>query len=548
MKIYKNKNVYASFQTTCLQSPFNTASLYPMKNLFPRLFLPALLILLTALMPSTRLLSQLQCITCFDQNAPINTGINNLLENGSLDDSDCEDFNNYICTTSSFYACDVPGWTCDGGGVSSYAVHFQPTGSFGNYSGAGVYLGNFFCDICGVTDDISCLVMDDCTASGIAEGYPQPTTDGYGTDGLHFYQTVTGLTVGTAYTLEFWTGGEDFNAFTVEGIFGLDIGFGTMILTNPPVDAGEVGRRYVIVFVANSTTHTIKFTNWGHICSTCTEVVLDDIMLFEGSNASASFEANVLGEDGCSLSIETDNLNIQDGNIYSWNMGDGTTYTSAEPTHTYAEPGTYTITLEVESDCGSASAQQEVSVNIAQEIEAFFVTSQSDCNQATIAIDNQSQIPIGATISWDMGDGSTFQGPLETYTFADTGRYEVTMTIIEPICDLISTYTQEVRVRPSASISEILDVPNVFTPNGDGKNEVFFPIENANNSVSLNVWDRWGKQVYSTTGSYKPWDGRGLSDESATDGVYFYILTYNLVCDGKKYDGSKEGFIHLMKE
>lgn len=147
-----------------------------------------------------------------------------------------------------------------------------------------------------------------------------------------------------------------------------------------------------------------------------------------------------------------------------------------------------------------------------------------------------------------MGDGSTFQGPLETYTFADTGRYYVTMTIIEPICDLISTYTQEVRVRPSASISEILDVPNVFTPNGDGKNEVFFPIENANNSVSLNVWDRWGKQVYSTNGSYKPWDGRGLSDESATDGVYFYILTYNLVCDGKKYDGSKEGFIHLLKE
>lgn len=38
--------------------------------------------------------------------------------------------------------------------------------------------------------------------------------------------------------------------------------------------------RYLIEFIAASSQHTFKFTNWGHICPTCTELILDDVRLY----------------------------------------------------------------------------------------------------------------------------------------------------------------------------------------------------------------------------------------------------------------------------
>jgi hypothetical protein len=65
------------------------------------------------------------------------------------------------------------------------------------------------------------------------------------------------------------------------GLFAVDVGFGDTLLRtrHTPVGVG-VGIRYLIEFRATSTSHTIKFTNWGHICTNCTELVLDDVRLY----------------------------------------------------------------------------------------------------------------------------------------------------------------------------------------------------------------------------------------------------------------------------
>ena len=51
-------------------------------------------------------------------------------------------------------------------------------------------------------------------------------------------------------------------------------------ITHQPPD---IGTRYVIQFIAYSASQTIKFTNWGHICGTCTELVLDNVRLYAPS-------------------------------------------------------------------------------------------------------------------------------------------------------------------------------------------------------------------------------------------------------------------------
>jgi gliding motility-associated-like protein len=83
------------------------------------------------------------------------------------------------------------------------------------------------------------------------------------------------------------------------------------------------------------------------------------------------------------------------------------------------------------------------------------------------------------------------------------------------------------------------DLPNVFTPNGDGIND-YFVIDEAllfpNNE--LIVLNRWGQEVYSMNGYNNTFDGGGLHD-----GVYFYVFYYDTTKPNSK---KKEGFLTLI--
>jgi gliding motility-associated-like protein len=65
-------------------------------------------------------------------------------------------------------------------------------------------------------------------------------------------------------------------------------------------------------------------------------------------------------------------------------------------------------------------------------------------------------------------------------------------------------------------------IPNIFTPDGKGKNEGFtiYGLDNFPGSTML-IYNRWGDLVYEKTGYYNQWKP---SEDEAGDGVYFYIL------------------------
>jgi gliding motility-associated-like protein len=65
-------------------------------------------------------------------------------------------------------------------------------------------------------------------------------------------------------------------------------------------------------------------------------------------------------------------------------------------------------------------------------------------------------------------------------------------------------------------------IPNVFTPNDDGANEVFFIRNLPDAGSELIVTNRWGKEVYVSEGYRNDWKGEG-----AADGIYFYRLKIN---------------------
>jgi gliding motility-associated-like protein len=70
----------------------------------------------------------------------------------------------------------------------------------------------------------------------------------------------------------------------------------------------------------------------------------------------------------------------------------------------------------------------------------------------------------------------------------------------------------------SIGVDQTLMVPNIFTPNGDGVNEVFF-IRNIPENTALVITNRWGKEVYKSNAYANDWDGG-----ETVDGIYYYHI------------------------
>ena len=87
-------------------------------------------------------------------------------------------------------------------------------------------------------------------------------------------------------------------------------------------------------------------------------------------------------------------------------------------------------------------------------------------------------------------------------------------------------------------------LPNAFTPNGDGVNDVFRILGNTGRlqGVTLSVFNRWGERVFVTNDKYKGWDGQ-QDGSDAMLGTYVYMLQYSL--DGKPY--LQKGNFHLLR-
>ena len=103
------------------------------------------------------------------------------------------------------------------------------------------------------------------------------------------------------------------------------------------------------------------------------------------------------------------------------------------------------------------------------------------------------------------------------YVFSDPGSYRVVGAVNNEYCTCDS-------MEKIINISEsYLRVPNVFTPNGDGKNDEFRVAFRSIKEFHCWVYNRWGKLVYDWTDPEKGWDGT-INGKPAAEGAYFYVI------------------------
>lgn len=103
------------------------------------------------------------------------------------------------------------------------------------------------------------------------------------------------------------------------------------------------------------------------------------------------------------------------------------------------------------------------------------------------------------------------------YVFSSPGSYRVVCAANNTHC---ATDSSEMVVNISESY---LAVPNVFTPNGDGKNDEFRVAYRSLKEFHCWVYNRWGKLVYEWTDPAKGWDGT-INGRPAAEGAYYYVI------------------------
>jgi gliding motility-associated-like protein len=209
----------------------------------------------------------------------------------------------------------------------------------------------------------------------------------------------------------------------------------------------------------------------------------------------------------------TNNVTVTSGSIseYIWNFGDGIASTDPNPQHCYTNSTldnlTFTVALNVTTDqgcVGSFTIPNFVTVfpiPVANFNADPFVTN---IYQTNVNFINQSQIAVG--YNWDFaGLGtSTSLNPSFTFPDADAGVYPVCLDVIS-VNGCTHSYCADVIVEGVINVY----VPNAFTPDGDGKNDIFIPSIYGlkEEGYQFMIFDRWGLLLYETESHDGGWDG-----------------------------------------
>ena len=148
--------------------------------------------------------------------------------------------------------------------------------------------------------------------------------------------------------------------------------------------------------------------------------------------------------------------------------------------------------------------------------------------------------PSASNWLWTFGDGSTSTQQNPTHTYAAPGTYEVILVASNGACSSVDTTLVIV------DYNEFLNIPNVFTPDGDGINEELFADNSGMKELSILIYDRWGLKKFESNDPAFRWNGKDMDGQDVTDGTYFYIINATSVMQ-KKYEVKGHFYVFRRK-
>lgn len=422
----------------------------------------------------------------------------------------------YVSLGNDTLVCSGEELTLDAGsGFLSYVWQ-------GNIQGSQFYTVSEPGDYC-VEVTNGCGETSDCINVGF---YPDPVVD-LGNDTVICSGTSITLNAGSGYISYEWMDGWDLQYYDAAsaGLYSVEVenAFGCMGtdqisigVSDPQVDLGpdtlfcegetvtlDAGSGFETYNWQDGSTNQTFIVDTGgffnvtvmdeHYCFASDEITLD---YFLQPKAELTDYAELCDGDTLTLTAPEGDY------TYYWNGVEG------PPVYTVSTSGTYE--LGVENVCGMATDQINVDVFPIPEV----YLGQDDIRYP------------GEPYQLDGGEGFT------EYTWQD-GSFDRYFVITDDNFREDNNYYVEVsnghcKNSDTIFIEEFrIEIPNVFTPNGDGWNDVFLPRELSGiEDFKIVIFNRWGGIVHEMNSLNDPWDGKSNGQECAA-GVYYWVFECN---------------------
>jgi gliding motility-associated-like protein len=218
----------------------------------------------------------------------------------------------------------------------------------------------------------------------------------------------------------------------------------------------------------------------------------------------------------------------------TWNFGDGSNSTQLNPSHVY-QTGLYTVQLDVVTSEGCANSITKSSyIEVHEKPDALFSLSSQrlDILDPTVTVTNEADGIVTSEFTFEpFGDQIT---AMETdYSYLEVGTYGITQ-IVSTEFGCLDTISGSLEVIPHYT----LYIPNAFTPDENGMNEIWAPQGQSISSYNLTIYNRWDQELFYSASLDLGWNGF-FNNKLVPQGTYIYkIETVDVLGEPHEYFGT----------
>ncbi|MEZ4772224.1 MAG: PKD domain-containing protein [Bacteroidia bacterium] len=293
---------------------------------------------------------------------------------------------------------------------------------------------------------------------------------------------------------------------------------------SPATGLSDAGTATPMAGPDTTTTYTVIVSEGA--CADTADITID-----VNPTPKAGYFTSAPG--GCAPLVVSFMENAEGAISFEWDFGDGSGVVNGpNPTHVFELPGSYTVTLKAIGVGGCGDEITMATIEVSEDMLADF-RSEPAANEtlslpgATVGFIDLSQNAV--SWFWDFGDGNVSRNANPTHTYEQPGEYTVKLTVTD-----VNGCVETVEYSSYKVVIPEVMIPNVFSPNSDGINDVFRVQYNGNEPFAVKVFDRWGRGFFTADAPDKTWEGTDENGNKAPEGVYFYAISIG----DKNYTGN----------
>lgn len=250
----------------------------------------------------------------------------------------------------------------------------------------------------------------------------------------------------------------------------------------------------------------------------------DSVFLEISVNPTPAADFTVPEQDGCvpfTVDFENTSQSLIPETTFEWDFGNGDQSTEENLAYTYQNVGEYDVTLTVWNEgCNdSKTVTQFISVNPVPDADFFADPTLTSIENPTIQFDDRS---LGDPVDWMwyLDDGTIINDDQFTYSYSDTGIYNVKLVVYN-VFGCADSLFKQVIVNPHPRIY----APNAFNPNSTFGNDKFKPVGVGIEKFKMIIYNRWGEKIFETSDMTEGWDGT-IDGSPAPSGTYVYYISF----------------------